>query len=403
MNKIKKKYVHIATTALLIIFAVSSFYSPSNNLIASTPTPTPTPTPVPAAGIPQMVIKEALGFANVTNHKSGVQPNDFFILVRYELMIGTDPNTEWCLSPEYLENDNGCELTNPNPEFPFSLKEGRVYLQYEECTAGPSPTCTGNGTMHLQNTKIPRIGKGLMGIYGEAPAASSFGFNANLVPGKVCLKYNTDYFDAAANGSWLCQQVQNINSLSTPGGNVLAAEISGSEGILYNLETDLGLPENTLVTTQGLVSTVGEIYLQEALPGIKRIAVDVFGASVFEIGFETPNNSAGAVGVDSAFQNKIIANATAKGTTNDLEVISAQYLGFDSGSYAATIIFIILGLFAGGAVFVATQNGFFSLSALIMMVLPGLYIQGVSVAFLFTAISIGIVFGSWYWIRRSPE
>ena len=382
MINLKKKYIHITTVALLIIFAASNFAITPNTLVASTPTPTPTPTPVPAAGIPQMSIKEALGFANVTNHRSGVQPNDFFILIRYELNIGTAPNTQWCKSPEYLENDSGCELTNPNPEFPFSLKEGRVYVEYQECNGSPA-SCTGTGIMHLQNAKIPRIGKGLMGIYGEAPAA--------------------DYFDPAANGSWLCQQVQNMNSLTTPGGNVLAAEISGSSGILYNLETDLGLPENTLVTTQGLVSTVGEVFLQEALPGIKRVAVDVFGESVFEIGFERPNSSTGAVGVDSGLQNKIVANATAKGTTNDLNIISAQYLGFDSGGYAATIIFIILGLFAGGAVFIATQNAFFSFSALVMMILPGLYIQGVSVAFLFTAISIGIVFGSWYWIRRSPE
>lgn len=402
MRNLKKKYIHITTVALLIIFAASNFAITPNNLVASTPTPTPTPTPVPAAGIPQMSIKEALGFANVTNHRSGVQPNDFFILIRYELNIGTAPNTQWCKSPEYLENDSGCELTNPNPEFPFSLKEGRVYVEYQECNGSPA-SCTGTGIMHLQNAKIPRIGKGLMGIYGEAPAASTFGFNPSLVPGKVCLKYNSDYFDPAANGSWLCQQVQNMNSLTTPGGNVLAAEISGSSGILYNLETDLGLPENTLVTTQGLVSTVGEVFLQEALPGIKRVAVDVFGESVFEIGFERPNSSTGAVGVDSGLQNKIVANATAKGTTNDLNIISAQYLGFDSGGYAATIIFIILGLFAGGAVFIATQNAFFSFSALVMMILPGLYIQGVSVAFLFTAISIGIVFGSWYWIRRSPE
>ena len=402
MKKLKKKYIHIATVSLLVIFAASNFAITPNVLIASTPTPTPTPTPVPAAGIPQMSIKEALGFANVTNHLPGVQPNDFFVLIRYELNIGTAPNTQWCKSPEYLEDDSGCELANPNPEFPFSLKEGRVYVEYQECNGSPA-SCTGTGIMHLQNAKIPRIGKGLMGIYGEAPAASSFGFNPSLVPGKVCLKYNSDYFDPAANGSWLCTQVQNQNALSLPGGSVLASEISGSSGILYNLESDLGLPENTLVTTQGLVSTVGEIFLQEALPGIKRVAVTVTGESVFEIGFERPNNSTGAVGVDSGLQNKIIANSTAKGTKSDLDIISAQYLGFDSGSYAATIIFIILGLFAAGAVFIATQNGFFSLSALIMMILPGLYIQGVSVAFLFTAISIGIVFGSWYWIRRSPE
>ena len=91
------------------------------------------------------------------------------------------------------------------------------------------------------------------------------------------------------------------------------------------------------------------------------------------------------------------------GTTENLEIISGEYLGFDSAGFTATIIFTILGLFAGLAVFLSTGNPFFSLMIAIVMLMPGIFIGGVSVGFLFSFISVGTVLGSWYWIKRSPE
>ena len=90
--------------------------------MASTPTPTPSPTPVPVPSLPPISIKSALGFNNIASSTA----NDFFVLVRYDLDIGTGPNEFWCNSPEYLLNDSGCELDPPNPEFAFSLKDGYV-------------------------------------------------------------------------------------------------------------------------------------------------------------------------------------------------------------------------------------------------------------------------------------
>ena len=74
---------------------------------------------------------------------------------------------------------------------------------------------------HIEEIKIPRIDKGLMGLYASAPAASAFGWQNNA---KVCFRYNTDFFDNAANTTANCRTVV----LNSQGGTVgLANEISG--------------------------------------------------------------------------------------------------------------------------------------------------------------------------------
>ena len=57
----------------------------------------------------------------------------------------------------------------------------------------------------------------------------------------------------------------------------------------------------------------------------------------------------------------------------------------------------------GAGIIIATGNPVFALMGTMMMMLPGIFIGGISIGFLFTVISLGTVFGSWYWIRRSPE
>ena len=379
---LKKNYIYFV---LLFLFGLSlSGYNPPK-LLASTPTPTPTPTPVPVASLPPLSVKSALGFNNIASSTA----DDFFVLVRYELDIGTSPNQFWCNSPEYLIDDSGCELDPPNPEFAFSLKEGYVYAEYIDSA----------GTMHIQNAKIPRVSNGLLGIYGESPAGSSFGFNNSLIPGKICLRYNTNYFDPGGNGNWNCAQVFNISG----GAQALASEISGGSGILYDLENDIGLPLNSLISSQGLVTPLGARYLEEALQGIGRIAVDSNGNSVFELGTTSPLSDYTPVGIDNGFNDKISATATASGSTENLEIISGEYLGVDSSGMTGTLIFSILAIMVGVAILMVTGSPFFALLSSSTMMLPGLFIGGVSVGFLFTLISLGTVLGSWYWIRRSPE
>ena len=99
----------------------------------------------------------------------------------------------------------------------------------------------------------------------------------------------------------------------------------------------------------------------------------------------------------------IYATATTTGVTDNLNILSGQYLGFSSGSYFGALMFIVLGIMAAAAVIYATKSSFLGLMGGVMMMLPGMFIGAISIGFLFTLISILIVFGSWYWIRRSPE
>lgn len=381
INFLKKNY--LLSALLLLLGLYISGFSSNQILLAATPTPTPSPTPVPVPSLPPLKIHAALGFNNI-----GAE-DDFFVLIRYDLDIGTAPNEFWCNSPEYLLNDSGCELSPPNPQFPFSLIDGMIYIEYLDSS----------GVVHLQNSKIPRVSHGLVGIYGEAPSSSDFGFNSSLIPGEVCLRYNSDFFDPSGNGSWNCATVFNISG----GAASLAREISGSEGILYDLENDMGLPLNSMVNSSGLVTPLGTTFLEEALQGIRRVAVDANGSSVFELGTTSPLENFTPVGTSNNFNNKISATAIASGSTENLQIISGEYLGVSSSGMTATLIFLILGITTGVAVLMSTGNPLLSLMATSVIMLPGMFIGGISVGFLFTIISIGIVIGSWYWIRRSPE
>ena len=377
----KKKYYSFLFAGFCLVYFLGSSGSVINAQ-APTPTPTPTPVPVPNTAAP-IFIKEALGFNNIASSNAG----DYFILFRYELSIGTAPDQNWC-QLDFLVNNTGCDLNPPNPEFPFSLKEGYVYAEYLDNT----------GQMHIQNTKVPRIHKGLMGMYAESPASSQFGFNTNLLPGEVCLKYNQNKF-SGGNYAQNCMQVSNI----TGGAVALAEQIAGSRGILYNLENDLGLPLNTLVNSAGLITPIGQKYMEEALQGVGVIAVDNDGNSVFELGTARSNQGFTPKGSKIGLTDKLATPIASTGVGNNLEIISGEYLGFESGGLAATVIFTIFGIMIGAGIIIATGNPVFALMGTMMMMLPGIFIGGISIGFLFTVISLGTVFGSWYWIRRSPE
>ena len=375
----------------------------SNNVVFAQMPPTPTPTPVPSNEVPPLTIKEAYGFKNIASPVS----NDFFVLLRYELYVGDEPYEYWCEQDangisKYLLNDSGCNLDVPNPDFPFSLKNNRVLVKYFDntmCGGASCPNFPNITEQHMTNLKIPRIGKGLMGLYQQSPASTTYGFNEPLLPGNVCFEYNVLFFDSAGNSNDNCKRVVNDSN-----GRVGIADlISGGEGILYNLESDLGLPENTLVSSEGLVTPAGQIYLEEAMAGIVNVAINSEGETVFQLGANRPNNDFNPVGSRINLQENIYATATASGTTENLNVISSQYLGFEEGKYFAAIVFIILGLFVATALTFATNNFFFGTMGGISIILPGIFIGAISIGFLFTAIALFIIFGSWFWIRRSPE
>ena len=346
----KKKYF---LSVLAISFIAINLSFNSGFIAAQQPTPVPTPTPIPVSSLPPFSIKEAIGFNNIASATAG----DYLILVRYDLEIGEGANEFWC-KEEFLINDSGCSLTPSNPDYAFSLREGFVFIEYLDSA----------GTIHRQNRKIPRIDAGLVGIYAESPASSEFGFNTALLPGKVCLRYADDFFDPSGNGSWNCKQVSNISGGTT----ALANEISSDSGILYNLEAQIGLPLNTLTSSRGKVTPTGQVYLEEALQGIVDVAVDSSGN-------------------------------TASGVTNNLKNVSSEYLGFDSPMFFGGLLFIILSLFVASIVIATTKNVILAVLSASMMMLPGIFIGAVSIAFIFTALSLFIVIGSWYWLRRSPE
>ena len=396
MKYIKNNLMWFVLAALTVAF----FTINQDITMAQAPTPTATPVPISQNNMPIAIMHEAIGFTDIN------VPGDAFVLMRYQLQtsLAGASNTQWC-TEVFLENDTGCELTPPNPEYPFSLREGNISaILWDGTTLDadgmPSP---------LQDvTRLPRIHHGLTGIYLDT------GHGLNLASTRACFLYSARFettYPTTTNryGDWLCNQSNTGGFIdlapgtgTTPGGIVFGDEISGGDGIVYNLNNALNLPENTLVSSAGLITPGGQTYLEEALKGSLEVARNSDGITVFQLGLDQLNRNFTPKGSNVALQTRINATATASGVTENLDIIADQYMGMD-GMFFGGLVFLFLGLIAGGVVIAVTNNAVFGFIAALMLMLPGMFIGAFSVALVMVFTSIFIVFGSWYWIRRSPE
>ena len=378
---IKKNLIKILPLYLLGFFFL--FLSGGSPLEAQQPTPTPTPTPIPQPYLPPLKIYEAYGYKNLASSST----EDYLVLVRYELPIGTSALSEWC-KPEFLENATGCDSSIPNPDYPYSLKDGLISAIFYDK----------NDVMHVVQPKIPRIGNGLLGIYADAPASTDFGFNSNLLPSKVCLVLSDSYFIPYPNSNiYNCVIVQN----EANGTISLANQVSSDTGILYDLENEIGLPLHTLVSANGKVTPSGQVYLEEALSGIVTIARNSNNETVFQLGVNRPNQNFDPVGYNVPLQASIDQELSNSGVENNLNMVSGQYLGFDNGEITGGMIFLVLAIVVAIVTITTTKNGTMALIMFAVTMLPSIFVGGLSVAFVFTFLSIFIVIGSWFWIRKA--
>ena len=168
------------------------------------------------------------------------------------------------------------------------------------------------------------------------------------------------------------------------------------------MENDLGLPERTFVSKSQLVTPTGQLILVRALPAIVDVAIDTNGDSVFQLGVRRPNSDflrkSGAV----PLQSHVDATATASGVKQNLEAVGDEYLGMD-GLKVGFIFYAFLGLILGSLGALMTKNSMVGIFAFVSPVLAGVFVGAVSLAFLFTGLSILLILGSWYFIRKSPE
>lgn len=361
-----------------------------NHISAATPTPSPTPTQIPPQNAPPFSIYEAYGYRNI------LQTGDFFILVRYELNESDDgaANTYWC-QEIYLGYPAGCELSPPSPSFPESLKAGYISLKYYDY----------NGQVQTDQPKIPRIGGGLAGIYNPAPA-SDWGWDTTNTA-EVCLESSSFYFQSSypdCTTVILRESTVPSNASYTGGQLALGTELGGSSGILYNLESNLNLPINTLVSGVGQVTPFGQRYAEESLKGITYVAVDGSDTAVFQLGTESVYGNEGfqrKTG-ESKLQTEIDLEATNSGATQSFTIAADEYLGLD-GTLLAALIFGFAAIMLGATTMATTKSAPFSIAAAALVMTSSIFVRGVSIGFLFTGLSILIVLGSYYWIRRQPE
>ena len=101
-------------------------------------------------------------------------------------------------------------------------------------------------------------------------------------------------------------------------------------------------------------------------------------------------------------QAHIYATATASGVKQNLDAVGDEYLGL-SGLQVGFIFYGFLGLVLGGLGAIMTKSSLVGIFAFVSPLLAGVFVGAVSIAFLFTGLSILVVLGSWYFIRKSPE
>jgi len=114
-----------------------------------------------------------------------------------------------------------------------------------------------------------------------------------------------------------------------------------------------------------------------------------------------PNQNFDPSGYNVPLQNSIDNEIESSKISKNLDVVTAQYLGFENGSITGGLIFLILALIIAVVTMVTTKSGIMSLLMFAVTMLPSIFIGGLSIAFLFTFLSIFIVIGSWFWIRKA--
>ena len=157
-----------------------------------------------------------------------------------------------------------------------------------------------------------------------------------------------------------------------------------------------------MVSSKGKVTPSGQVYLEEALQGIVTVAKNAQGESVFQLGVTRPNEGFEPTGASIPLQEIISATATASQVSSNLDIVSGQYLGFDSGAYFGLILFLFIGLLCGALIMVATKSSIMAIITAVLTMLPAVWIGSISIAFLFSFLSLFILLGSWYWIRKEP-
>ena len=386
------KYIPVLILILVFSFTLSS----SQKIEASTP----------VAGSHTMILYETWSYADI------IEENDYFVLVRFELpyVNSSETTTGTFCTSDFLDDDAGCELTPPKPTFPFSLKSGFIEAKLYSCSGNWTVvsssviTCSGTQQLELDQPKFPQIGMGLVGLYGKPDSKNAYGkFGVGDEPNKLCIEQSSTLFTAPET---VCQLIEVKGSgwgANFGGRTALGTSISSLNGGLMSImENDLGLPQNTLVSKSQLITPLGQTYLVQSLPAVVDVAIDSEGDSVFQLGVQRPNMDFVRKTGEVPLQTHIYATATASGVKQNLDAVGSEYLGL-SGLQTGFIFYGFLGLILGGLGALMTKNSLVGIIAFVSPLLAGVFVGAVSIAFLFTGLSILLVLGSWYFIRRSPE
>ena len=382
---------------LFILIFISFSVSQSEKIEASTP----------VTGVHDMTMFEAWSYADI------IEQNDYFVLVRFEFpyVNALETTVDTFCTSDFLDDDAGCELSPPKPTFPFSLKSGFMEARISSCTngswtqAGSNYTCTG-GTeqIELDQPKFPSVGMGLVGFYGKPDSKNAVGqFGIGDEPNKVCILQSSTLF---VSPQTVCKLIEVKGSGwggNYAGRTALGVSISSlNGGLMAIMENDLGLPQNSLVSKSQLITPLGQTFLVQSLPAVVDVAIDTNGESVFQLGVRRPNSDFIRKSGEVPLQAHIYATATASGVKQNLDAVGDEYLGL-SGLQVGFIFYGFLGLVLGGLGAIMTKSSLVGIFAFVSPLLAGVFVGAVSIAFLFTGLSILVVLGSWYFIRKSPE
>ena len=326
---------------------------------------------------PDVFINQVLAYRNLN------ETGDLFFLIRYELPIVTPAGADaWCAE---LEKTDGCSLTPPVPEAPWSLDVGTVTLTaYTAFTTVP---------VVAQATGAPRIDHSLGGIYFTPGHGIEWDTENGGSDVQVCVDPSVTLYvpatAACAPPSW------QAGATTTAARAQLETDILG---VVLNIQIERLYQFGVLVNSKNLLTSEGGKLATEALGFMDSLVPNAFQTSTGS----TVNAGYTPVAGDSALQQALDAAAAGSGVLDSLDVVASAWFGMN-GSTLATFAYMLFGVALSGYMWTQTKSKELTSMAFLAPFTFGMFHRAPTIAVMFTLVAVMVPLTVAWIVRKLPN
>lgn len=386
-------------------------------------------------------IIEANAFENVYEY------GDVLVVMRFRLSIKdlpllNNPNntptswgSTWC---DFLADNTNCHISPPAPTYAQTISNaagitttgsrvndyGKNPLVLGYCkdtrTSGSWNNCYDSALtnpldpLKLQEVYVPRVGYGLVSLYSSSQGGGTgimFGEQAgNFITGlseagRVCLYPNKSVWSSVSSADASCQVVSWVSENNPP--------LSATDPLVHTkfrekiidmtkeLEKDLDIGTNRIVTTNQKVTVLGSTFIAEGVPRANEVLSPIYEIGVNKAITETHVNSS-ALPLQTDI-NTDYANSSLKTSFDSVGQFNLGFQGTNTGLWVIVMLVVLValsfaftyvqGMGAGGGRMVLVLGT----TPLFVFMFAGFP----SVAFVFTFVAVLSIFGAYYIFSRA--